>query len=236
MSAKVPRLAVPRWPRLPAIVAPPSSASLGSAYELLSLNALLQPPFFFTNLARVGGANDQGVDLHGEWSGRPLLPLSLVGGADLSSKNNARWPAIVQCKAYSDRVGPVTVRELEGALLAASSSFSSSLSSSRPADQPGVAFLLSLSGFTPIAASRIRSSTLPIAGVHLAPRDPKALLRAASVFALRGKLGSEKVEMDVKAVVWSNVTRLAVQREAERLAAVEEVEEVEEEKMVLQAG
>mmetsp|Transcript_28631 Transcript_28631/g.92902 ORF Transcript_28631/g.92902 Transcript_28631/m.92902 type:complete len:160 (-) Transcript_28631:6-485(-) len=68
-------------------------------------------------LVRIGGANDKGVDLAGQWE----LPGS------------TRIPVLVQCKAHARRLGPREVRELEGALsqqgmdslgvLAASASF-----------------------------------------------------------------------------------------------------------------
>ncbi|GAA6036343.1 hypothetical protein JCM8097_001676 [Rhodosporidiobolus ruineniae] len=218
----------------------PSTLALGTAYELASLSFLARLPFELTHLLRIGGAGDGGVDLHGRWAGRPLLPPPLSSS---TAGKAGGWPVMVQCKAHRERLQPAVVRELEGALLAFSSSppasaafssssrqlrqrppsfFSPSSSSTPPPSPhhrpPAIALLLSLSGFTPLALARAQSSHLPLALLHLRPVGGVETL-------LRGK---GRAEMELVSVGYSRALRGLVGAEEDRRARAER--EVERER------
>ncbi|GAA5929995.1 hypothetical protein JCM1841_001238 [Sporobolomyces salmonicolor] len=166
----------------PAKPSSPSPTHLGTAYELLAQSLFSSPPYNMS-LIRVGGRQDAGVDLRGRWSGtlsgRPAKEAVSPGTRKPS------WPILVQCKAEKDRVGPATVRELEGTLQAESFKLSSSRSRRLPSSSrvpsstarnvEPLGFLVTLHGFTDDALRRAWASDLPISLLHLAVANPEKL-------------------------------------------------------------
>jgi hypothetical protein len=73
-----------------------SSKKLGSSFELFTVNALRKYCF---DITLCGGPKDRGIDFRGVWN--------------LNSRN---VNILGQCKCYKRRLGPVHVRELEGAM------------------------------------------------------------------------------------------------------------------------
>ncbi|KDN45583.1 hypothetical protein K437DRAFT_218340, partial [Tilletiaria anomala UBC 951] len=59
------------------------------------------------NLVRSGGAGDKGIDLKGWWK----LP-----SRESSSAQAENVRVLVQCKAEAKKLGPRTLRELEGSM------------------------------------------------------------------------------------------------------------------------
>ncbi|KAI3318647.1 hypothetical protein HD806DRAFT_307953 [Xylariaceae sp. AK1471] len=82
-----------------------SNVYIGTHYEY-SIAAALRPLGF--DLRRVGGQSDKGIDLLGTWS----VP---------SAPEHLPLRVLLQCKAYTAKVGPQFIRELEGAYLGAPS-------------------------------------------------------------------------------------------------------------------
>ncbi|BGP19434.1 hypothetical protein JCM10213_000671 [Rhodosporidiobolus nylandii] len=215
--------------------AAPSSTALGTAYELACLSWLTDRPLGLTHTVKMGGAGDKGVDLRGRWSGRPLLP---DGEGRQGATGAARFTAIVQCKAYAEKVQPAVVRELEGTLAAqaqrrpsfSTSSFSSpSLPPSRTALTP-VAFLLTLSGFSAEAIKHANASRLPLSLLHLRPREQGKLQEAAKA-GQRGRLSP--ADMELVSASYNVALRRLVEAEGQR---VEELEREAVEKAALAAG
>ncbi|KAJ3152639.1 hypothetical protein HDU89_001332 [Geranomyces variabilis] len=121
--------------------APTSPVARGTAFELLTLRMLRRHGL---NLRRVGGADDRGIDLRGQWDLCPT-PRQVVPSL----------PAIVQCKDYeTDRAGPALIRELEG---------------TAARESPGtVAVFACSAGFSRAAVSAAFASRTPIALVVVA--------------------------------------------------------------------
>ncbi|KAG8747719.1 hypothetical protein FRC10_011846 [Ceratobasidium sp. 414] len=140
-------------------------------------------------LANVGGPSDGGVDLQGWWW-LPRLPPD-------KSNERRRIRILAQCKAFDKKLGPVHVRELEGAALLHYHTGSAQLTQSNdttpnstaipePDNAPDststtsettselIAILISLSGFSPIAIRRAMASPVPFLLLHLppAPTEP----------------------------------------------------------------
>ncbi|KAJ8330074.1 hypothetical protein QVD99_003185 [Batrachochytrium dendrobatidis] len=119
-----------------------SMLHLGTHYELQSMRTL---ETLGIQLRRVGGSNDRGIDLRGQW----IFPTSTA------SDSHRTIPVIVQCKAEKKPLGPSKVRELQGTLLG---EFDST-----------IAILVSLSGFTSqayAAAERAQKICMVEIGLH----------------------------------------------------------------------
>lgn len=180
-----------------------STVALGTAYEHAARRALARPPFHLTSLLNVGGAGDGGVDLRGRWTWSRTPAPSAGGLLDLANGvkpyagpphasdtlDLARWDALVQCKAERDRVGPATVRELEGAVLAAVARSTRSPTISGPAATPTspIGILVAMNGFSAAALQHAQTSAIPLVLAHLAVRDVDDMVRT------RGRQGDYSV-------------------------------------------
>ena len=113
-----------------------SAVQKGRRFELAVVELLSRYRFV---VEHTGGSNDRGVDFRGYW--RPSERISL--------------PVIGQCKAYSRRLRPCEVREMEGtarlhsapptlALLVSSNGFANLLRFESPNAIPVLGFLLVL--------------------------------------------------------------------------------------------
>ncbi|KAJ1302001.1 hypothetical protein OPQ81_000836 [Rhizoctonia solani] len=143
--------------RLPTVI-------VGRAFEHRSLS-LLQSQMSMT-LAHVGSRGDGGVDLQGWWW-VPRLDES-------KDKDRRAIRILAQCKAHKPKLGPVHVRELEGAALVHQHSFVADTQDSLVSgtqQQSLAAMIISLSGFTPGAVKRAMSSPIPFLLLHL-PAPP----------------------------------------------------------------
>lgn len=114
-----------------------STVARGRAYENACRNFLKH--FLRMDTERVGGANDNGVDLQGHWR---------LGGRNIY--------VIVQCKHTSKRLGPRIIRELEG-----THSYYS-----RNESHTSLAILMSNAGFSAQSVLRAMSSRSPILLCH----------------------------------------------------------------------
>lgn len=132
-----------------------SSVARGTRYELLCRSVLHE--IFGMHLERTGGAGDRGIDLRGWWQPPPLSP---------STPTAPRIRIVAQCKCQDEggkKMGPVLVREMEGVLFRASSpSPSESEEGERTAG-----IILSSSGFSKQALLQVRSSSVPLAAMHV---------------------------------------------------------------------
>ncbi|KDN47291.1 hypothetical protein RSAG8_03770, partial [Rhizoctonia solani AG-8 WAC10335] len=140
-------------PKLPAVF-------VGRAFELRSLS-LLQSRLSMT-LAHVGSRGDGGVDLQGWW----WVPR-LDEGKD---RDRRAVRVLAQCKALKLKLGPIHVRELEGAALVQQHSFVADAqdpSATGAKQQELVAMIISLSGFTSNAIKRAMASPIPFLLLHL---------------------------------------------------------------------
>lgn len=63
------------------------------------------------DLTRVGGKGDGGIDLRGQWK---LPGLHHLQPPARDSDGVVRFRVLAQCKAEQKKVGPKTVREMEG--------------------------------------------------------------------------------------------------------------------------
>ncbi|KAI9336841.1 hypothetical protein DFJ73DRAFT_616027, partial [Zopfochytrium polystomum] len=96
------------------------------------------------HLARVGGANDHGIDLRGSWD----AALEPAASAKAASTIPTSLPVIVQCKHESRKFGPANVREFEGVMMR---------------EPPGtVGVLATNNGFSDAAKTRVFSSQFPL--------------------------------------------------------------------------
>ncbi|CDS02204.1 uncharacterized protein SPSC_02272 [Sporisorium scitamineum] len=120
------------------------------------------------HLERTGGAGDRGIDLRGWWQ-----PPSLS-----STASDRRIRVVAQCKCQDEggkKMGPVLIREMEGVVFRASSpspgasqqSDDSSIDASDDDDAPLAGVILSSSGFSKQALLQVRSSSVPLAAIHL---------------------------------------------------------------------
>ncbi|KAG8681509.1 hypothetical protein FRC09_017430, partial [Ceratobasidium sp. 395] len=150
-------------------------------------------------LTNVGGRGDGGVDIQGWWWLPRLSPES--------SSERRRIRTIIQCKAFDKKLGPVHVRELEGAALleyhtssavlqpdTATSKAASEIdvSSDTPTTETNselVAILMSLSGFSRMAIRRTMASPIPFLLLHLPPASNDEPDTLASII-WNAKLGS----------------------------------------------
>ncbi|GAA6049914.1 hypothetical protein JCM3770_007048 [Rhodotorula araucariae] len=218
------------WRSPVAASASPSSVVLGTAYERAAAAFLASAPQYrLKGLVRVGGAGDQGIDLRGRWPGRPsahgpsqppLLPRTdssnpldhAPTATPSSTLPSPAFPVIVQCKAEASRVGPSTVRELEGTLL----------SQSRLVTRPTAAhigILVALSGFSEATIRQAHASALPLALVHLAVGDIQAMVRS------QGREGALQLVSASRNRTLEELLRRTAKQDVEgRLAAVEDGE------------
>ncbi|KAG8681454.1 hypothetical protein FRC09_017480, partial [Ceratobasidium sp. 395] len=172
-------------------------ALYGKAFEERCTN-LLGSKLSMT-LTNVGGPSDGGVDIQGWW----WLPrLSSESGNE-----RRRIRAIIQCKAFDKKLGPVHVRELEGTALlnyhtgssvlrpenvppiAVPEANSSSDASAGETASELVAILMSLSGFSRMAIRRTMASPIPFLLLHLPPTSGNEPDTLASII-WNAKLGS----------------------------------------------
>jgi len=124
-----------------------SRVATGTLYEEACLRFLaghLRMP-----LRRVGGANDNGVDLMGSWQ--------------LDDGRLASYDCVAQCKHYKKKLGPSVVRELEGTL--------SYFNPSTDREIPLLGLLLSRSPFTVKTIERATASQSPLWLLHLDNSD-----------------------------------------------------------------
>ncbi|BGP42857.1 hypothetical protein JCM10450v2_006972 [Rhodotorula kratochvilovae] len=184
----------------------PSPVALGTAYELATASFLAHAPQYrLQGLVRVGGAGDQGdpsVSLD-----NPPPPTAP------SIRPSSAFPVLVQCKAESARVGPSTVRELEGTLL----SQSRRAPSSAPLT-PHIGILVALSGFSEAAIRHARASALPLALVHLAAGDVGEMVRS------QGREGGVRLVSASRNRALEQLLRRAAARDAQ--GRIEDVEAV----------
>ncbi|KAG8730419.1 hypothetical protein FRC11_006738 [Ceratobasidium sp. 423] len=135
-----------------------STVFVGRAFEHRSLS-LLQSRLSMT-LAHVGARGDGGVDLQGWWW-VPRLDES-------KGKDRRAIRVLAQCKALKSKLGPIHVRELEGAALVQQHSFAAQdplVTSTK--QQELVAVIISLSGFTSGTVKRAMASPIPFLLLHL---------------------------------------------------------------------
>ncbi|XP_065840920.1 uncharacterized protein [Oscarella lobularis] len=121
-----------------------SAVQKGRRFELAVVELLSRYRFV---VEHTGGSNDRGVDFRGYW--RPSERISL--------------PVIGQCKAYSRRLRPCEVREMEGTARLHSA-------------PPTLALLVSSNGFSVGSTSLLRSLTSPIALATISLNDASANL------------------------------------------------------------
>lgn len=157
-----------------------SAVFKGTAFEQRSLRVLQSQ--LSMSLRRVGGASDGGVDLLGWWylpyfMSQTSPPQSIHSDSNESAIHSTRIRVIAQCKAYTKKLPPSTVREMEGVLYQYSRTGVSRLSDTTNSDTmegelhpgPNVALLISQSPFTRQTVLRAMSSTVPFLLLHLPP-------------------------------------------------------------------
>lgn len=108
-----------------------SSVYKGTLYEYETISCLQKNFGIITK--RVGGTGDSGIDFRGGWN----LP------------NGQKLDLIGQCKNYSNKCPPSSVRELEGVVLGLKS-------------ENTLGILSSKSGFSQEAINRFKASTCPL--------------------------------------------------------------------------
>ncbi|SJX60062.1 uncharacterized protein SRS1_11377 [Sporisorium reilianum f. sp. reilianum] len=118
-------------------------------------------------LERTGGAGDRGIDLRGWWQ---PPPISATGSSD------KRIRIVAQCKCQDEggkKMGPVLIREMEGVVFRASSASpgaplqGESTQDDDDDDGPLAGIILSSSGFSKQALLQVRSSSVPLAAIHV---------------------------------------------------------------------
>jgi hypothetical protein len=158
-----------------------STVFKGNAFEHRSLRVLEK--HLSMSLRHVGGNSDGGVDLIGWWWLPPFTSSSDASpeASDISSRQRVR--VLAQCKAHTKKLGPSTVRELEGVLssyrrltndhLPSGENLAHSDGSAMKnpvilsAEEGPVALLISQSQFTRQTALRAMSSSVPFLLLHL---------------------------------------------------------------------
>ncbi|KAI8593655.1 hypothetical protein BDZ88DRAFT_96476 [Geranomyces variabilis] len=143
---------------------PTSTVARGTAFELLTLRTLRRHGL---NLRQVGGADDRGIDVRGQWDFCPTLqPVA------------PSLPAIVQCKDYETaRAGPALIRELEGtaarespstvAIFACSAGFSRAVVAAAFASRTPIALVVvAKTGITRMTLNRALTAAVPGLVVH----------------------------------------------------------------------
>ncbi|GAB1522406.1 hypothetical protein RhiXN_08343 [Rhizoctonia solani] len=140
-----------------------STIVVGRAFEDRSLS-LLQSRLSMT-LTRVGGPGDGGVDLQGWW----WIPRQAAKHDTNDQRRGIR--VIASCKALKSKLGPVHLRELEGAALVQQHSLAETSTTGIHTSEL-VAVMISLSGFTPASIKKAMASPIPFLLMHLPPHEP----------------------------------------------------------------
>jgi hypothetical protein len=135
-----------------------STTLVGRAFEDRSLS-LLQSRLSMT-LTRIGGAGDGGVDLQGWW----WVPRLTAKHDTIQDRRGLR--VVASCKALKTKLGPVHLRELEGAALVQQHSFAQTSTTDTQTSEL-VAVMISLSGFTLGAVKRAMASPIPFLLMHI---------------------------------------------------------------------
>ncbi|CAE6405502.1 unnamed protein product [Rhizoctonia solani] len=135
-----------------------STTLVGRAFEDRSLS-LLQSRLSMT-LTRIGGAGDGGVDLQGWW----WVPRLTAKHDATDERRGIR--VLASCKALKSKLGPIHIRELEGAALVQQHSFAQTSTTGIQTSEL-VAVMISLSGFTPGTVKRAMASPIPFLLMHL---------------------------------------------------------------------
>ncbi|KAF8317174.1 hypothetical protein DL93DRAFT_2055834 [Clavulina sp. PMI_390] len=173
----------------------------GTTFENRSLSILQN--HFSMALDRVGGASDGGIDLQGWWwlpsserSSASEKPSSTSHPSE-SGVSRRRIRVLAQCKAYSKKLGPASVREMEGVVFANRASQPLVNGSDTSAPSKGLhdiaALLISESPFTKQAIMRAMSSPVPFLLLHLPER-------VGDSFKSNGSNSAE----DVGSAVWNS--------------------------------
>ncbi|TKY90065.1 hypothetical protein EX895_000063 [Sporisorium graminicola] len=147
-----------------------SSVARGTRYEHLC-GAVLREVFGM-QLERTGGAGDRGIDLRGWWQPPP------VSSTEAATTRDRRIRIVAQCKCQDEggkKMGPVLIREMEGVVFRASSPLPSpaggpkgnTQEASGDDDVPLAGIILSSSGFSKQALLQVRSSSVPLAAIHV---------------------------------------------------------------------
>ncbi|QRV81917.1 hypothetical protein RhiJN_09932 [Ceratobasidium sp. AG-Ba] len=172
-------------------------------------------------LAYVGGRGDGGVDFQGWWW-VPRLPPD-------TSDERRRIRILAQCKALDKKLGPIHIRELEGAALLHSNTGSAKLlkPDETSAPQPGTspeltAVLCSISGFSTFAIRRAMASPVPFLLLHLpspSPGDDQTPYLESMVW--NSKLGSSHGllggHMEIRQLIAGNSSHPALYWQGKRL-------------------
>lgn len=119
-----------------------SNVARGQSYEKACLAYLKD--VWQMDLARNGGAGDQGIDLIGSWD---------IGH---------RLDVLVQCKHYRKKVGPNTIREMDG---------TAAHFTSHP-HKGVVSIVCASSGFSDASWQRAAASKFPMLLLHLTLQNP----------------------------------------------------------------
>lgn len=102
------------------------------------------------DLERTGGSGDRGIDLRGWWT---------------PQQASSRIRILAQCKCQDEggkKMGPILIREMEGVV------FRACAPSPEPEeDTPVAGIVLSSSGFSKQALLQVRSSSVPLAAMHV---------------------------------------------------------------------
>ncbi|WPK23772.1 hypothetical protein PUMCH_001018 [Australozyma saopauloensis] len=132
-----------------------SLAFRGTFYEFQAKEAM-ETHLHLTDLVRVGGAGDNGVDLFGKWDFARLCNLKQL------PQGQHPVNALVQCKNYASKIKPNVVRELAGA-------YEYHTNRTRSTTVPTFMFLVSPLGLTKLAQTQMDISFVPIVHVRISP-------------------------------------------------------------------
>ncbi|WWC73758.1 uncharacterized protein I206_107730 [Kwoniella pini CBS 10737] len=94
-----------------------TTLEIGTSFEKHALRYLNDK--LYMNLRRVGGAGDGGIDLRGWWwlpKSKNEIPITYNSIFEPNGNGIKRIRIIVQCKAEKKKIGPRSIRELEGVL------------------------------------------------------------------------------------------------------------------------
>lgn len=135
----------------------------GTFYEFQAKEAL-ERYLYLTDLRRVGGAGDNGVDLIGKWNLSRFQKFSADGlPVDAAIDVSRHAPVLIQCKNYSSKIKPSVIRELAG-----SHEYHVNGSIDRMTT-PTFMFLVSPLPLTKNAQAQMDTSLVPIIHVRISP-------------------------------------------------------------------
>lgn len=135
----------------------------GTFYEFQAKEAL-ERYLHLTDLRRVGGAGDNGVDLIGKWNLSRFQKFTEDGqpvNTAIDISHNA--PVLIQCKNYSTKIKPSVIRELAG-----SHEYHVNGNTDR-LKTPTFMFLVSPLPLTKNAQAQMDTSFVPIIHVRISP-------------------------------------------------------------------